>query len=143
MRLWSIHPRYLDHKGLVALWREGLLAQKVLRGQTVGYRSHPQLVRFRRARDPVGAIGAYLLGVWKEACERKYNFDKSKIFRPGYRGKLRVTSGNLEYEFSHLKQKVAKRDRAHHDSVHWSKGIEAHPIFNVVEGDVEEWEKVR
>jgi len=30
MRLWSLHPRYLDAKGLVALWREGLLAQKVL-----------------------------------------------------------------------------------------------------------------
>ena len=36
MRLWSLHPRYLDAKGLVALWREGLLAQAVLKGQTKG-----------------------------------------------------------------------------------------------------------
>ncbi|WP_368086417.1 pyrimidine dimer DNA glycosylase/endonuclease V [Nitrosomonas sp. Nm34] len=26
MRLWSIHPKYLDAKGLLALWREGLQA---------------------------------------------------------------------------------------------------------------------
>lgn len=37
MRLWSIHPRYLDTKGLVALWRETLLlAQAVLFGNTKG-----------------------------------------------------------------------------------------------------------
>lgn len=37
MRIWSLHPSYLDAKGLVALWRETLLAQKVLLGATVGY----------------------------------------------------------------------------------------------------------
>jgi len=31
MRLWTIHPKYLDRQGLLALWREALLAQKVLR----------------------------------------------------------------------------------------------------------------
>jgi len=51
MRLWSLHPAYLDARGLGALWREGLLAQAVLRGKTRGYRSHPQLERWR-ARDP-------------------------------------------------------------------------------------------
>ena len=56
MRLWSIHPRSLDARGLVALWREGLLARKVLRGRTRGYRHHPQLQRFRDLRDPVAAI---------------------------------------------------------------------------------------
>jgi hypothetical protein len=29
-RIWSLHPKYLDARGLVALWREGLLAQAVL-----------------------------------------------------------------------------------------------------------------
>jgi hypothetical protein len=141
MRLWSIHPRYLDHKGLVSLWREGLLAQKVLQGKTKGYRNHPQLERFKRAADPVGAIGAYLLGVWKEACSRGYSFDKDKISKKGCKAKLRVTSGNIEYEFSHLKKKLEKRDTAHHDSVHWSKGVEAHPVFRVVKGEIEDWEK--
>jgi hypothetical protein len=46
MRLWSVHPRYLDRQGLTAAWREALLAQKVLTGTTRGYRNHPQLVRF-------------------------------------------------------------------------------------------------
>jgi hypothetical protein len=36
MRLWTLHPKYLDARGLVALWREALLAQKVLRGATRG-----------------------------------------------------------------------------------------------------------
>ncbi|HKX52383.1 MAG TPA: pyrimidine dimer DNA glycosylase/endonuclease V [Nitrosospira sp.] len=39
MRLWTLHPRYLDTKGLVAAWREALLAQKVLSGLTSGYTS--------------------------------------------------------------------------------------------------------
>lgn len=47
MRLWSLHSRYLDSRGLVALWRESLRAQKVLMGDTIGYRHHPQLDRFR------------------------------------------------------------------------------------------------
>jgi hypothetical protein len=49
MRIWSIHPKYLDIKGLVALWREALLAKHVLEGRTKGYRNHPQLDRFKLA----------------------------------------------------------------------------------------------
>ena len=41
MRLWSLHPAHLDRQGLIACWREALLAQKVLAGLTTGYRSHP------------------------------------------------------------------------------------------------------
>ena len=69
MRLWSLHPRYLDRAGLVALWREALLAQAVLRGATRGYRRHPQLVRFRSHPDPEGAIAAYLEGICREASD--------------------------------------------------------------------------
>ena len=53
MRLWSLHPKYLDSKGLVAVWREGLLALEVLKGNTKGYRSHPQLTRFLQEGNPV------------------------------------------------------------------------------------------
>ncbi|MFN3505685.1 MAG: pyrimidine dimer DNA glycosylase/endonuclease V, partial [Caldimicrobium sp.] len=60
MRLWSIHPMYLDARGLVALWREALLARKVLIGETSGYRNHPQLVRFKRSASPLDAINRYL-----------------------------------------------------------------------------------
>ena len=40
-------------QGLVALWREALLARAVLRGKTRGYRHHPQLHRFRASATPV------------------------------------------------------------------------------------------
>ena len=58
--LWSLQPGLLDRMGLLALWREGLLAQKVLLGQTTGYRFHPQLKRFQGSKNPVGAINTYL-----------------------------------------------------------------------------------
>src|SRR5579862_5032823 len=79
MRLWTLHPKYLDAKGLVALWREALLAQKVLRGKTKGYRHHPQLARFKAHENPVVALAAYLREVHKEAKRRGYAFDGSKI----------------------------------------------------------------
>ena len=60
MRLWTLHPRYLDPQGLVALWREALLARAVLRGEIRGYRHHPQLDRFRAQAAPVSALNAYL-----------------------------------------------------------------------------------
>jgi hypothetical protein len=56
MRLWSIHPGYLDAKGLVALWREALLAQNVLLRNTKGYKKHPQLEQFNNTSNPIGAI---------------------------------------------------------------------------------------
>lgn len=68
MRLWTLHPKYLDRQGLLALWREGLLAQAVLAGKTKGYRNHPQLIRFKSARDPLAAIGCYLTIVHREAA---------------------------------------------------------------------------
>jgi hypothetical protein len=55
MRLWSLHPQYLDPAGLVAVWREGLLARAVFAGQTTGYKHHPQLAHLTnkvRARRP-------------------------------------------------------------------------------------------
>lgn len=79
MRLWSIHPQYLDPQGLVALWREALLARKVLSGLTKGYKHHPQLARFRSCDNPIGAIDWYLSFVLDEARRRNYNFDASKI----------------------------------------------------------------
>ena len=70
MRLWSVHPRYLDAQGLVAIWREALLARAVLRGATKGYRHHPQLERFRAHASPRYAICAYLSAIQAEAYER-------------------------------------------------------------------------
>ena len=110
MRLWSIHPRYLDSKGLVALWREGLLAQNVLLGKTRGYKNHPQLNRFKNAGNPERAIAAYLHHVADEADKRKYKFNRDKIDGKRGSGNISVAKGQLDYEFKHLLNKLTVRD---------------------------------
>lgn len=142
MRLWSLHPKYLDAKGLVALWREALLAQKVLMGETRGYRNHPQLLRFRQLEDPVAGIAAYLTEVHAEASRRGYAFDRSKIVQGIYPGHINVTGGQLAYEWAHLLGKLQTRE-----PVKWLelKQIEMpapHPLFVVVEGGLAPWEKI-
>jgi hypothetical protein len=86
VRLWTLHPKYLDAQGLVALWREALLAREVLRGRTNGYRQHPQLKRFQSCTSPRTAINRYLALVYAEARSRGYAFDRSKLGRIGSSG---------------------------------------------------------
>jgi hypothetical protein len=142
MRLWSLHPSLLDAKGLVALWREALLAQKVLAGKTKGYRNHPQLDRFKRQPDPLAAIGAYLREVQQEAGRRGYNFDASKIIRNADVPHIAVTDGQLAYELAHLKAKLKVRDAAAYERIAAVEVPQPHPLFEVVEGGIEEWESV-
>jgi hypothetical protein len=141
MRLWSLHPKYLDSKGLVALWREGLLAQAVLRGYTRGYRHHPQLARFREHPQPLAAISRYLHVVYCEAKARGYSFDRSKIRVVKKRLVVPVSHGQVRYEWRHLLQKLSRRSPQLWRS--WSKVSrpEAHPLFKVRPGPVESWEK--
>lgn len=141
MRLWSLHPSHLDRVGLVALWREGLLAQKVLRGKTKGYRHHPQLKRFRATRNPVGAIGAYLSAVAREAKTRGYNFNVSKIASNSRRIRISVTVGQLKYEREHLNRKLRVRDPAKALLLKITK-LKSHPMMRVVAGSIEPWEIV-
>jgi len=141
MRLWSLHPRYLDGKGLVALWREGLLAQAVLRGKTRGYMHHPQLARFREDRAPRATIARYLNAVADEATVRGYAFDRARLGQRRGTRRLTVTEGQLMLEWSHLLRKLKARAPEHH--AHW-RGIirpEPHPLFRVVSGDVAPWER--
>src|SRR5690349_6543850 len=106
MRLWTLHPRYLDGRGLVALWREALLAQKVLQGGTKGYRAHPQLLRFRGSADPEAAIASYLVVVAEEAARRGYPFEADKIGSRRFPGTIRTNRGQLLYEWRHLQEKL-------------------------------------
>ncbi|MGE5455339.1 MAG: pyrimidine dimer DNA glycosylase/endonuclease V [Methylocystaceae bacterium] len=142
MRLWSIHPQYLDKAGLTALWREGLLAQKVLRGETKGYRHHPQLIRFRAVDDPVAAIGYYLDQVSVEAEQRGFNYNRSKIITPLWAGKINVTRGQLAYELGWLLQKLQQRSPAQYLLLQEVNEPDPHPLFTVVNGGVETWEKI-
>jgi hypothetical protein len=142
MRIWSLHPQHLDAKGLVALWRETLLAQKVLLGETKGYRNHPQLTRFKNHPDPLAAIAAYLQEVLREAVRRGYNFDASKILRKGTRAKIRVNEGQIAYELAHLLEKLKVRDSAAYARLIQYGHPAIHPLFKVVRGEIEDWEVV-
>lgn len=142
MRLWTLHPKYLDAAGLVALWREGLLAQKVLLNQTVGYRAHPQLARFKQRQDSTALIAAYLNGICEEASSRGYNFDREKIQTRRSRKKLTCTRGQLLYEWRHLRSKLEIRSPGKFAEINAVSSPAAHPMFTIVSGEVEPWEKV-
>jgi hypothetical protein len=143
MRLWTLHPKYLDARGLVALWREALLAQKVLRGATRGYKHHPQLQRFSGLANPSAALAGYLMAVHEEAVRRGYRFDASKIGARRSRGKLTETRGQLLYEWRHLKRKLKRRDVKRYRDLLPVKIPTPHPLFSIVPGKVRDWEKGR
>ena len=143
MRLWTVHPKYLDAQGLVAAWREALLAQKVLRGLTRGYRHHPQLRRFREQAAPVAAVAAFLTGLADEADRRGYKFDRSKIARRKFSGRIEETEGQLLYEWKHLRRKLRERSREVYRQVRDVAEPEPHPLFKIVPGKVRDWEKAR
>ena len=142
MRLWTLHPRYLDPQGLVALWREALLARAVLRGDTRGYRHHPQLTRFRDHADPSFAINAYLAAVHAEAASRGYAFDPGKfepvVVTPG----LVATSGQLAHEWDHLLGKLARRNPSLHARWAVVELPDCHPLFSCIDGPIEQWERL-
>ncbi len=141
MRLWSLHPSHLDRAGLVAGWREALLAQAVLAERTKGYRQHPQLLRFRESTEPLAAIGTFLTGLHAEAESRGYRFDAGKIIVPKpVTFLLPVTQGQCEFEWEHLGRKLIQRSPA--DAQRWATAkLTVHPIFEVIEGDIESWER--
>jgi hypothetical protein len=140
MRLWSISPKYLDSKGLVALWREGLLAQKVLAGKTKGYKAHPQLLRFKETSNPLGFIASYLSVVVDEADSRGYNFNRQKITNKKTNGKIAVTNGQLEYEFLHLQRKLETRDPSQYQVLLSVDKITPHTLFSLTDGGIAVWE---
>ncbi len=142
MRLWSLHPRYLDPQGLVALWREALLAQAVLCGSTRGYRNHPQLERFRCQVAPRSAISSYLQGIHTEATARGYSFDRSKIGRVRIQALVLVTAGQVQHEWHHLLQKLAVRNPALYEQWRSISAPDCHPLFSLQPGPVESWERV-
>lgn len=140
MRLWSLHPHYLDVKGLLALWREGLLAQHVLLGKTKGYKHHPQLNRFKATPTPTSTIAYYLSAIVDEADKRHYHFNRDKIICSSTPLCVSVTIGQLEYEWVHLLNKLKLRDPERFKRLSASAKIMPHPMFTIVSGDIEPWE---
>ena len=143
MRLWTLHPRYLDPRGLVALWREALLAQAVLTGRTRGYTRHPQLIRFRETPSPAASIASYLSAICSEAARRGYCFDATRISPADPVETIAAPQGQLDYEWDHLVAKLRVRAPS------WLSGMQSvihpdpHPLFHIVPGPVASWEVVR
>lgn len=140
MRIWSLHPKYLDTKGLVALWRETLLAKNVLEGNTKGYKNHPQLWRFKKMKYPKQAVNQYLVGVYEEAQKRGYHFKKEKIHWQFQPTKMQVNKGQIQYEKTHLLKKLKIRAPQKYEAFKNEKYPQPHPIFEVVNGEIENWE---
>jgi len=140
MRIWSLHPKHLDSKGLVAVWRETLLAKHVLEGKTKGYKNHPQLNRFKKLEAPIDAIDNYLAIIFKEASLRGYNFDSTKFNINTTCIKITVTRGQLNYEKEHLQTKLRKRNLKKFNENKHARSFQTHPLFKLVTGDVEDWE---
>ncbi|HEX2237631.1 MAG TPA: pyrimidine dimer DNA glycosylase/endonuclease V [Gammaproteobacteria bacterium] len=142
MRLWTLHPKYLDARGLVSLWREGLLAHQVLQGRTRGYRNHPQLERFRSQPDPIAAVITYLQGIHAEALQRGYAFDPSKLRAAACAPPIIETQGQLNYEWAHLLNKLSCRNPALCNLYQDVDLPDAHPLFHIIPGPVAHWERL-
>lgn len=133
---------YLDPKGLVALWREALLAKAVLRGETRGYTHHPQLQRFQAHPQPRLAMNAYLAAVHAEATQRGYSFDGTKVGPLREVEPIRVTRGQLAYEWQHLQNKLAIRSPEVLARWHRVRTPSSHPLFVPEVGPVASWERI-
>lgn len=140
MRLWSIHPQYLDTKGLIAVWREGLLAKKVLEGKTKGYTHHPQLLRFQQTNTPVLFLQQYLYYIWEEATNRSFQFNREKCSFTKDIQRLPVHKGQLLFEWNHLQKKLEKRV-PQMISQNNRNTPSPHPLFYIIPGEKEIWEK--
>ena len=142
MRLWTVHPRYLDAQGLVALWREGLLARAVLAGRTRGYTRHPQLERFAAQPAPVDTLDAYLAEVLAESLRRGYRFDARKIGQPAHvPARMAASTGQRDHEWQHLMAKLERRSPAQHAQWRGEAMPSLHPLFSLVEGPIADWER--
>ncbi len=140
-RLWTVHPKYLDAAGLVALWREALLGRAVLRGETIGYRHHPQLTRFRAQPQPIGALNRYLATIYAEALHRGYNFDRRKVGRARSARRIPETAGQLAFEWAHLLKKLRERQPRRFEELSTVLRPTPHPLFRIVPGPARIWER--
>jgi Pyrimidine dimer DNA glycosylase len=141
MRLWTLHPKYLDQPGLVALWREALLARAVLKGETRGYRHHPQLIRFRSHPQPVGVLNRYLGEIHVEAQRRGYRFDSGKLARARTGLVIAESSGQLAFEWAHLLRKLQVRDPHRFEQLSGIRRPDPHPLFRIAPGPIGIWER--
>lgn len=149
MRLWSIHPKYLDSKRLVTQWREALLCRAILDGKTKGYKEHPHFLRVKSHSQPYYFINSFLYVIWEEGKQRKFQFDKSKLMEnlvQKYEEPLQlmeVTEGQVQYEFDFLQKKFGEFHIQYIKNLQNFNdfGIEVNPCFIKIFGDIMNFEK--
>lgn len=140
MRLWTLHPHYLDLAGLRALWQNGILAQKNIFAQKGGVELHPQLLRFQKTETPEKAIGTYLLYISEEAEHRGVHFDIKKILVPCRDIVLDETVGQIQYEWWHFLTQLKDRAPTKYEKLQLIQKPDAHPMFRIIPGNVKHWE---
>jgi hypothetical protein len=115
------------------------MLQKVM-NETLVNRS--SLFRFKTADNPQESIAAYLWFIADEADKRNFKFNRGKIVKNCDCRQIKVTEGQLEYEFRHLLSKLKVRDPKRYEELKAIKKIKYHPLFRKVDGDIEDWEVI-
>lgn len=150
MRIWSFHPKYLDKQGLSRAINEGIAGNKALRKTGEGYppswEKHSQLERFKTTAIPGIYSQLYLdrlfmikYNSWMLETNQEPFFDDIENPYP----KLKVTIGQLKYEWQRYLKKISKRSPKLYEELKSIELPEPHPLFNIIDGDVESWEKVK
>lgn len=117
------------------------MAKKVLEGKTKANQNHPQLLRFKKYQNPLVAINAYLYQIYQEAKRRGYNFNPEKMEMVALKKIMPVPKGQVDFEFSHLLNKLKRRDRKKYKELRKVTRIAVNPIFRVEKGGMADWEK--
>ena len=132
MSLCTIHPKYLDKQGLISLWREGLLAQKVLNGEVNIQLNSPLWEKLKKSQNPLRAIGAYLSFVAAEGARRGYKFSHEKILYPNFESyEIKVKPQDLIFEMTHLRNKLKMRDQHKWDEISKVSEVSPHPFIRL------------
>ena len=102
MRLWTLHPKYLDPQGLVALWREALLARAVLQGKTRGYNFDRSKVGPTRTNKLIPSTTGQVAFEWEHLLRKlakrnpEVHAKWSGIRKPACHPLFRVGKGRIE-----------------------------------------------
>lgn len=145
MRIWSLHPKYLDKKELIDSWNDGLRTIGILTRNHQGSIFRPELSRFRSQSEPIIAVEKYLLSIANEAKRRGYMVDIRKLpsIPVVVSHKIPVSSGQIEYEWRQLMHVLAGRSPGFLRRIEYSPSHDINPIFYKRPGhDIETWEKL-
>ena len=142
MRLWSLHPRYLDPKGLVALWREALARPGRAPGAIPGdIATIPSCSDSARSPLRVAASPSTFGPCTRNRSSEATASTGARLCTGGTVARVDVTRGQLDFEWRHLLAKLEKRNPPVLEALQNTGDPAPHPLFRVVPGAIEEWER--